>query len=161
MSDLQDRFQFVDLANADHRRVRAIVRALEQEMRLSPEDRSDGPDLQARVVDLLGDLANELNRHFIQEREGGVLEEAVCRIPALATKVEPVIAAWPAMVTRIEALQGVVRDTVARGRISGPLAAMIHRALVDVVSLESSEDEILGSAFGVNLDASGPKEESA
>jgi len=159
MCDLQDRFPFVDLANAEHRRVRSIIGLLEQAMRFGVQERAEGFQQTKVVGNLLGDLADELRRHFMKEQEGGLLEEAACRIPALARRVAPVLAAWPAMIARVEALQEMVHRYAEESRVSTTLAAMIHRAALDVISLESTEDQILSSAFGVNLDSSGPPQE--
>lgn len=148
MSDMEDKFPFVDLANAEHRRVRTIIRAIEGALRFGRQDQAE------EVSQLLASLNDEIRRHYIKESEGGLLEEAACRIPNLATRVEPLMAAWPSMAARIDALQSMLRGRPKDQLIPRPLSDMIHRALLDVVSLEVSEEEILCSAFGMNFESS-------
>lgn len=147
MSDIADRYPFVDSARAEQRRVRTLVLGVEQALGL------EGPAQVARVADRLSDLRKEIREHCCQEDQGGMLEEAECRVPALAGRVEPLLTAWPAILTRTEALAEMVSNGLHQDRIPASLVAMIRRVLADVLSLESAEEQIIGQAFGINLDS--------
>jgi hemerythrin-like domain-containing protein len=86
ISPADDCFAYANYLEAEHRRLRQFVRSVQEAFTASLELTADRPGSRHRaLIDRLSELHQQLDRHFEQEEQGGCIEEAVSRRPALAS----------------------------------------------------------------------------
>lgn len=94
-------------------------------------------------------LRDELARHFQEEEEGGCLEEAVARCPALAEEVERLLLDHGKLLQDMDTL---IEQHACSGCSDGSWHAAFVRLTKDLLTHESAEDDILRRAFGEPVD---------
>ena len=134
----------------EHRELRELVRDIQ--LRLGLGDSEPGPNAMAHLMEGLVDLHTRLKRHFAEEEDGGCMEEAVSRRPALSAQVRELEIQHPALLRQLE---GIIERARAAGQSVNVRQAVdsdSHAFAKALLVHEAQENRLLQLAFNVNMD---------
>jgi len=135
--------KFVDV----HRELHHVVEAVEKGIRAALH--ANDVAAWSELPKLLQELRAHLQRHFAEEEAGGVLEEAMSRLPRLAPKFAVVERQHAPLLRQIDQLAQRAQNgglTVAQWR---SLADEFGRFVYALRAHEAAENRIVEEAFAV------------
>jgi hypothetical protein len=136
-ADLQESMSFVAHLRAEHRMLhRAVLEAVHE---------SHGPVVE--FVARLRQLRDELASHFQEEDEGGCLEEAISRCPAVADQAMWVIWEHPLL---LDELDGLIARLAERTEVPDAWREDFLRLTKKLNAHEEAEDRIMSRALGIS-----------
>jgi hypothetical protein len=138
----QGKNPFYETAIAEHRELRQILERIEAAVQEIVDPAS--PKLIQRLTQELEGLAKHLSEHFRQEEAGGYLEEAVTRLPRLASLVDSLERQHPPLEKQLSVLIGCARAA----QDIGTLKRMFESFCTTLLAHEAAEDRVLEEAFG-------------
>jgi hypothetical protein len=149
MRDYEDCRTYIDHLQAEHRRVRQMLRQAHAAIVWSGgPDRDVSPD---DVVKALRRVRDDLEHHFAQEEAGGCMDEAVSRCPRLSAEVKRIEAEHPELLRELDRLIAQAMD----GNSSVENRLAIERGFDDLCrqlhAHEVAENAVLREGFGVNI----------
>lgn len=150
MLDLEERYAFIDAAAAEHQRIRHQVGEVQQELAVALT--AGFPASAARLLARLAELEATVARHFADEQEEGVLEEAACRRPGVGPRVEQLCRQHPVLLARLQALVDLLREGMTLSRLPDKFLERFTRFADDLRTHEQEENRLLEAAFGVSLE---------
>jgi hemerythrin len=127
-----------------HRDLHGLVDAVERQIRAAEGDQ----DAWSKLPELLDRLLVHLKQHFAEEESGGVLEEAMSRLPRLCSRVAVVERQHDPLLRQIS--QVVQRASTCDGAAENwrSIADDFHRFVHALRAHEATEDRIAEEAFG-------------
>jgi hypothetical protein len=136
-ADVKESLTFVAHLKSEHRNLqRAIVEVVHE---------SHGP--AADLLEHLRQLRGQLARHFQDEDEGGCLEEAVARCPAVAEQAMWVTWEHPLLLEELDAL---IQQLASRNLVMDDWREDFMRFTKKLTAHEEAEDRIVSRALGVS-----------
>jgi hypothetical protein len=136
-ANLQESISFAVHLRAEHRRLhRSVLEAVHE---------SHGS--VSVLADRLRQLRDELERHFREEDEGGCLEEAVSRCPAVADQAMWVAWEHPLLLGELD---GLIHQLEDRERVSDAWREDFLRLTKKLTAHEEAEDRIMSRALGIS-----------
>jgi hemerythrin len=142
---------YLEQALADHRDLHRRIATLRCRLECCVENvtKSDFDN----AVASLRDLRNRLQAHFAREEAGGYLDEAISRMPRLASKADRLQRQHAQFVTWADRI--LQRAVVAEPWQSAweELRDEFSRLAARIETHEYAEDELLSKAFNVAVDA--------
>ena len=136
-ADVKESMTFVVHMRSEHRLLkRAILEAVHG---------AHGP--LDEFLAQLRHLRDELARHFAEEDEGGCLEEAVARCPAVADQAMWVAWEHPLLLNELDSLTS---QLVERQEVSDAWREDFLRLTKKLIAHEEAEDRIMSRALGVS-----------
>jgi hypothetical protein len=152
------RFAYVDHMRAEHRRLEQLLRRTLAA--LPAWEEADDTQWLPRMVKGLEAIRDELAHHFHDEEEGGCLEEAVARCPALSPEVRQVEREHDDLLAHLDELILRCRSAAAPTPDQARALDQEFRQIVRELKLhEAQEDRIMQRGFNVcvNSDAIEPR----
>jgi hypothetical protein len=151
MRQLDDNFIYVEHVLAEHQRLDQLIRRT-----LATCPNREEPDLNewiSRTTTSLKLIRRELAHHFREEEQGGCLEEAVARCPALSADAQALEGEHAQLLSELDwlicrcelgmnATANEVRD------IQGAVEALVHKLRAH----EARENRVMQRGFGVCLE---------
>jgi uncharacterized protein YdcH (DUF465 family) len=108
----------------------------------------DAEEPRTRLLKMLKELLEQIERHFAEEEKGGVLEEAVCRLPRLCSQLAGVERRHQPLLEQLRALVGQAERCGTRPRDWDRLADAFSRFAYALRAHEAAENRIADEAFG-------------
>jgi hypothetical protein len=148
MRDYDDNCPYLQFMEAEHHRVNDM---LYRATRMFPnwEEVNVGSWLP-RIVQQWRAIRAELDRHFKAEEEGGCLEEAVARRPAIANEVDAIIAEHRDLLAKLDAL---IARAESLDQPSANAARVLEEQFLDFVKRirvhEAREDQALQRGLNI------------
>lgn len=149
MRDYNECQPYVNHLVTEHRRLNGLLR----QTRASIVG-SGSPDRDARgaeVVEALRRLQAELTYHFKEEEEGGCMDEAISRCPALSPDVKRIEAEHQDLLAKVASLitQAADGEISVQDRIA--LETAFDEFYRQIRAHEAAENEVLRQGFGANV----------
>ena len=141
----------VDIAH-EHRDLRRRL----HELRALVQMRERGLDISQRLAQMtasLADLHNTMEAHFAQEESGGVIVEAVIRLPRLAEEAAAIEREHPELLLEIEALRRMVQASDCSRHAWKHVCAAVERIVQRLLNHEAAENRLLGEGFNEDIEA--------
>jgi hypothetical protein len=142
---------YVDHLVAEHRRLDQLIRAT-----LATLPSWEETNVEAwlpRMVEGLTAIRQEIAHHFLEEEQGGCLEEAVAYCPSLSDEVIHIEAEHPTLLADLDELieraRSLKEPTTRDGHVLGQELRAIARKLR---AHEAHENRIVGRGFGVCIE---------
>jgi len=136
-ADVKESQSYVAHLRSEHRNLeRAILEAVHE---------LHGPATE--LVEHLRRLKDQLARHFQDEDEGGCLEEAVARCPAVAEQAMWVTWEHPLLLDELDAL---IEQLASRNEATDAWREDFVRLTKKLTAHEEAEDRIVSRALGVS-----------
>lgn len=138
---------FAKLLRDEHSQWDATMQEID---RLLP-DHHKPADVACRKNELcsqLRTLRGELCHHFLQESQGGCIEEAVCRCPRLSNEAQRIEHEHPRILARLDEIIAVASNRNGSKNL-GNLCRQFNKRLV---ALEDAECRVIQYGLNVNLD---------
>lgn len=156
MRNCDDKFTYVQHMLAEHRRLDALLRGT---LATFPSwEEVEPAEWRPRFVKRMRMIRDELIHHFRDEEEGGCMEEAVSRCPALAGDWRQVEAEHGELLQRLDDL--IHRGESEHPRTQDSAAALwqdFWKLVRDLRSHEARENRILQHGFSVALEEFAPE----
>jgi iron-sulfur cluster repair protein YtfE (RIC family) len=132
--------KFIDV----HRDLHGLVEAVEKQVRAAESDQT----AWSRLPELLERLFDHLKQHFAEEELGGVLEEAMSRLPRLCSRVAVVERQHDPLLQQLG--QVVERARTCPGSVENwrSIADDFQRFTYALRAHEGAENRIAAEAFG-------------
>lgn len=105
----------------------------------------------ARFVKLLGDIRCELQCHFVEEEQGGCLDQAVSFQPNLSPDLKHVEAEHPQLLAAIDGLLAQAKDCRDTPSQRVAMRVAFDNLCHDLHTHEAAENDILRRGFGVDV----------
>lgn len=145
MLDINDCQPYVRHMLAEHRRLHKLLQAAGNVVR------KPSVNWSTQLCPLLIELRQELEHHFLQEEQGGCLEQAASYCPSLSADVRRIEAEHPRLLAKLKALI----EQTASGRSSERDRQALEHAFAslsrDLYAHEAAEIESLRRGFGINV----------
>jgi hypothetical protein len=148
MNELTNGTVYVSHVRAEHHRLNQMVVQIERELPLVEEEMVPWETHARAFREALTVLRDELAAHFLEEEQGGCLEEASCRCPSLAPEAERLLAEHPLLLGELDEVIAAVDAATVR-RIPG-LGDGFERFVKTLRRHEEDENRLLESAFGAS-----------
>jgi hypothetical protein len=150
MNGTDERFAYVDHMLAEHRH---LDRLLRRTLAMLPAwEEADNTHWLPRMVSGLAAIRNELAHHFHDEEQGGCLEEAVARCPALSTEARQVERQHDELLEHLDELISRCQTTAPPTPAQARAVDQEFRQIVREVKLhEAQEAHIIQRGFNVCL----------
>jgi hypothetical protein len=129
------------------RRARQLVHLVEKPL--------EEIQIPAATLDLqlhLRELRERLKRHFAEEAAGGYLEEAVARMPKLATDADAVERQHPQLLRDLAALTESAAVVRSSSDAWNQIGIVVRRVAGDVLAHEMAENRIVQQGFNEDPD---------
>ena len=143
MSNFQESDPFVRHLLSEHHRLHEMLQQARQVIAGAKE--------ASEILPTLQEVREELRRHFIQEEQGGCLEEAASHCPALTPDVQRLEDEHPRLLADLDRLVAQVED--AEPGIQDRLA--LQNRFMDLCrelhAHEAAENRLLARGFGTNV----------
>ncbi len=136
-ADLTETTTFVAHLRSEHRLLRRAI--------LEAVHGAHGP--LDEFLAQLGHLRDELARHFAEEDEGGCLEEAVARCPAVADQAMWVAWEHPLLLKELDALTDQLRE---QQEVTDAWREDFLRLTKKLIAHEDAEDRVMARALGIS-----------
>lgn len=128
---------------AEHRRLHEAVRHIQSLLSRWPE-----PNVRDELTSRMADLRRELAHHFDDEEQGGCIEEAVSRVPALSAAAHNIESQHPELLKQLDHMfdcVGYLQPTSFKEEFDGFAKQLLaHEAL---------ENQLIERGFNVNLES--------
>ncbi|MEQ8787806.1 MAG: hypothetical protein RIC55_15990 [Pirellulaceae bacterium] len=151
MNELTNGTVYVTHLRAQHHRLHNMILQIERELPFVAEESLPWEPHAHRFVESLTALRDELAAHFLEEQQGGCLEEAVCRCPSLGQEANRLLQEHRVLLAELdEIIANVSRTTTAR-RIR-ELGFGFERFAKSLHEHEDAENRLLECGFGAAVD---------
>jgi iron-sulfur cluster repair protein YtfE (RIC family) len=115
------------------------------------------PERRAEICESLHMLRDHLGDHFMQEEQGGFLEEAMTRVPRLSSAVRSIVAQHPALLAELDRV--IDQLTIVEKSGAGPAEAKSWSAAVHafeafaahMAAHERSENAVVQEGYNEDL----------
>ena len=108
-------------------------------------------ELRAEVLASLHDLRTHLAEHFVQEEQGGFLEEAVTRVPRLSAAARSILTQHPTLLAELDSLITDL-DPVANGAETWRRSHHAFEAFAShMAAHERSENAVVQEGYNEDL----------
>jgi hemerythrin-like domain-containing protein len=147
MFDNQEYQPFLAHLRDEHEALRARVTAIRGELPADDATDMSHDTMQALLTQLL-QLRACMEKHFAEEMDGGCIEEAVCRRPALAHRATDIEHEHPALLEQLEEIIQMLEP----GESIPPICQVRERLDAFIERLqqhEAKEDRLLLEGFDV------------
>jgi hypothetical protein len=143
MMTLQGQDPFYARFLADHRELNRMVEAVEHQL-VSARDNSEA---RAALPGMLNDLLAHVRHHFEEEEQGGVLEEAMCRLPRLCSQATTVERQHAPLLAQLEQIVQRLQPLGESAEKCRSLADEFCRFAAALRTHEAAENRIAAEAF--------------
>lgn len=109
-----------------------------------------GP-IHFQLAEKVAALRNDLAHHFAEEEDGGCLEEAISRQPSLSADVTKLEDEHRALLAMLDEFLVNLRRAESGGTPEFDLATAFHSIAQSLRAHEASENQIMATAFGIEL----------
>ena len=146
MRDLLECQGLVSYMRADHERIHKLVAAVRRAMRpsVTGSQRGDPAEVRERLATLLA----QLRRHFADEEEGGVMEEAICFCPSLSHEATVLADDHPVLLRSLERILVRLNETPIRPRVTAEEEALVDQFASQLREHEAAENRLFSLALG-------------
>jgi hemerythrin len=141
---------YLEQVKAEHYGLEQTLHRLAEHFNLVPARHCE-PAGTPRLVSLLAELSNQIERHFAQEEVGGYMEEALSRAPRFSAQAA-------ALLKQHLELALEVHELLARAQVAGEHPDLWENLSADVKTLvkklsahEAGENRIIEAAFNEDL----------
>ena len=126
----------------------------QQELRALVQTRErDIPRRLAQIATALAGLHNTMKTHFARRESGGVIVEAVVRLPRLAEEAAAIEHEHPALLQETETLCHTVQTSEHCPAGWRHVCAAVERLLRHLKSHETAENRLLSEGFNEDIDS--------
>ena len=136
----------------EHRRLHQLLSRVQQSWPPG-ESAQDDPVLVARLSTAIEELRAELEKHFAEEDSGGVLEEAVARVPRLGAEETRLQNEHPQLLAELDEIRAEILSAADRGTVSAPAKQQFERFVGKIHAHEAAENRILAQGFHIEMEA--------
>jgi hypothetical protein len=95
-------------------------------------------------------LGDDLRRHFVEEEEGGCLEEAVSRCPSVAPQADALQGQHAALLNSLDQMIAGLSSNSPRAAADG-FSSQLKRFCQDLLAHEAAENQVMRQAFGITV----------
>jgi iron-sulfur cluster repair protein YtfE (RIC family) len=143
-----EKFAFVEHLVTEHRRLDQLLRQAAAVL----EAAGEAEDCLPRLTSTVAAIRCELAQHFSAEQQGGCLEEAAARCPAVSPDVRRLVTEQDELLERLDEMVVRCQTTIEPG--GGKVIAIEQELRLMIRELhrhETQESRIVERGFGVNL----------
>ena len=130
----------------DHERIHKLVAAVRRAMR--PASRAVSGAIPAEVRERLATLLAQLRRHFADEEEGGVMEEAICFCPSLSHEATVLADDHPVLLRALERILVRLDECRSGLRVTAEEEALVDQFASQLREHEAAENRLFSLALG-------------
>jgi hypothetical protein len=149
MHERDEKFAFVDHLVAEHRRLDHL---LVQSAAVIRDDAGGAKQWLPRLTATVTALRCELAQHFGAENQGGCLEEAAARCPAVSLDVRRLVCEQDELIERLDEMLGRCQTTTELTTTQvGAIEQELRLIVSEVRRHETQESRVVERGFSVNL----------
>jgi hypothetical protein len=149
MNELTNGTVYVSHIRAEHHRLNQMIVQIERELPLVQDEMLPWETHARAFREALSVLRDELAAHFLEEEQGGCLEEASCRCPSLAREAARLLEEHAVLLGELDQVIAAVAAANTARRIH-ELGYGFERFAKTLRRHEEDENRLLESAFGAS-----------
>jgi hypothetical protein len=149
MSEYEECRSYAQHLFAEHRRLHQFVTSVREAMlQAQPESQDQWSN---NVLPVLRQMREELARHFLEEEQGGCMEEAASYLPRLSPEVERIKTEHPALLERLDRLIAQAAEEPLTAEDRGALGQRFSQYCQDLHAHEAEENKVLQLGFATDI----------
>jgi ABC-type phosphate transport system auxiliary subunit len=151
MNGNQECEAYAEHLQAEHRELHQRLRAMQAELN-NVADKLIDEALLARMLDGGEQLRSDLMHHFDEEENGGCMEYAVSRVPALSPEARDLEHEHPQIIAQLDRLLMNLRKARPNEMLVAAVKEQFDAIVVRLLAHEARENRLIERGFNMPLD---------